>query len=476
MIEFVKKLPESYDAEFLMLENNFGLRYALVQIPEDPSKFRVIFEDFIINCDNVFLKRKIKAVFCEQWHGRKASEAPLFKEYLELLQRKENFYVNWCQNLVKDTFYYKGLPDLDKFHLGDIVTIPSQNAWEWELSEKTREGVWFVKMLEHEGTGTFAEDKLVFVRRGKRRLAEADETAMVPLEGDRFSPVLNQADVARGEWRELLAEFLGIHIAQLDKTQFKILQTAIKQFERPPQIGEVIMVYRSEEYTWRQRTAHTVVDYEFKKKGKVYVQAISIVDGKIRAFAIEELTLYPDGVWHRQMQGWGENAAYAAGWFKLPVWFGANWLSLWKQEVIMGFMRRNILPVAWLGMGRYNALMMTMITLIPMQFDTVWDWTVSGFLDPNYRETMAADITLPLGMRTYINAITGEVTNTEETNSLLGTISNFGGAVGDALGSGYNAVKGEIKGVVETTTETVTKIFYGIAGLGTIYIFAKLVD
>ncbi len=121
MIEFVKKLPESYEAEFLMLENNFGLRYALVQIPDDRNNFRIIFEDFLINCDNVFLKRKLKAVFCEQWHGRKASEAPLFKEYLELLHKKEIFYVKWAQDLVKDEFYFNGLPDLEKYHEGDIA-------------------------------------------------------------------------------------------------------------------------------------------------------------------------------------------------------------------------------------------------------------------------------------------------------------------------------------------------------------------
>jgi hypothetical protein len=392
-----------------------------------------------------------------------------------LLHRKEIFYVKWCQDLVKDEFYHKGLPSLEKYHVGDIVSVPSRNGWDWELLSEDREGVWFAKSIDHQGTGTFTEDDMVFVRNGQNRIL-LEDTALVSVDEGRFVPALNQDDLDRAEWRELLAEFLGIHIQQLDKTQFKTLQEAIKKFERPPQLGEVIMVYRAEEYTWKQRTAHTVVDYEFKKKGKIYVQALSIDDGKIRAFPIEELTLYPDGVWHREMQGYGEGARYAAGWFKLPTWFGANWLSLWKQSQIMSFLRRNILPARWIGMGRYNALMMTMITLIPMNFDTVWDWAVSGFLEPNYAETMAADMSLPLGMRTYINAINGESVNVEETNSLLARISDFGGSVGEALGGAYRGVKGEIKDVFDKTTETVTKVFYGVFGIGALYIVAKLVD
>ena len=476
MIEFVKRLPENFKEEYLMCETSFGMKYALVQIPDNPDSFRVVFQDYVINCDVPFILRKFKTVFCEQWHGRWASDAPLFTEYLSLVHKLQIVWVKWCQDTVKNSNLLpkNALPDPNDFRVGDFVKIPSRNSNEWELLEERPGEKWFAKNGNE--TAFVQTSQLIFVRRpGRRRLLDDQSPALgfaekrrqaantaVAVRDQRFESSAPSEPDERQRFYDDLGGFLNLHIDSLDDTQFKTIQAALSKFYKLPRLGEIVIIY--------EKGAHLVSDFEFKKRDKVYVICTSIVDGTSRAIPMAELVLTPQGVWHRKKMGGYENVQWAASWFRLPSWVAVNWLATWKQQEIMRFIRTNLFPVAWLGGGRYNALMMTLITLIPSRFDTVWDWTVGYFLEPSYREVQAADITLELGTRTYMNAITGNEESVQESNTVFNRLLNFGKAVGDTFSKA-----GELgSAVIKKTTETVTTIFYGAVILGTLAVTVKI--
>jgi hypothetical protein len=479
MIEFVKEFPKTFEGEAIVLVNDRDEKMAFVQILDDPDNFRMIVDDFIINCNHPFIRRKFKDTYTSQWHGRLASDCPTFQNYVQLLHDKKIHYMKWAQKICRDNFLSEeeGLP-YSSFRVNDIVKIPSEGGAEYELKEERSKNVWFGSRVDGGATGTFTDDEFILVRRegerGGRRLRET-----VPLGGSSGQQVALYSKPGdedfdnRDSYFQDLGDFLGLHINDLDDAQYKLIQDSLQSFYKLPKVGEVIILYK---VVRDIGGGHIVIDYEFGRRGKINIICIGLDDGKTRSIPLGELSLTAAGVWMRERQGWRDNFAWLLSYLRMPSWYAVNAISLWKQEALM-LMLQHRLPVRWMTMrGRVNAALITLITLIPSRFDSVWNWLASfGYWQGEYQEVSPADNTMILGTRTYINAISGTVTNMQESNSLIKRLMALPGNAADGVNNMLDAGKQKFGEIVETTTEIVTKVFYGAIVLGSVVIVLKLV-
>ena len=62
--------------------DGYTRKYALQEVL--PDSYNWYIEDFVLDLSHAFVRRRYKDTFIAAWHGRLASEAPLFKEYLNL--------------------------------------------------------------------------------------------------------------------------------------------------------------------------------------------------------------------------------------------------------------------------------------------------------------------------------------------------------------------------------------------------------
>jgi len=273
----------------------------------------------------------------------------------------------------------------------------------------------------------------------------------------------DSADIT--EWYDTLGDFLGLQIQKLDNDQLKIIQKKLQIYYALPRIGEIIMVW--------QKGGHVITDFEFRKRGGINVIAFSLDTGISLAIPLSELTLSPSGVWVRDAQGVWETVQQGISWLRLPGWFGASMMHTWKHERMFTWLRHNVIPLRFHGVRYFNAMIITGMSLIPMNFELVWDNTVGYFTDPGYREIISTDPTLPLGTRTYVNAINGEE-QTGESNSLFDKFRDVGHNIVTGAQSFVGGAKQTVKDVVDRSEELVTKMFYGAVVLGGMFIAIKV--
>ena len=94
---------------------------------------------------------------------------------------------------------------------------------------------------------------------------------------------------------------------------------------------------------------------------------------------------------------------------------------------------------------------------------TGFDWSLDRMAQPELVETR--DYGLPLGMKTYKNAITGRAVDVQEMQTMFERIKD--------RASGYiESAKGMVESGISTATNAITNMFYAalvVGGLGIVY-------
>ena len=437
-------MPERFPDEYVSLtDEDLGFKAVLsLDDPSDRNVYSIFIEDFKIDMSSDFLQRKFKRSIILQWHGQWASEAPLFREYMQLIKNKHDTYLRWAQVVLKVGM--SGLEaDRSTFSVGD--TVVDDVGAEWQLVSERPES-FFATRVGHDGTKTFAKDDLGVKpksTRGRRLAEEPPSTAVAkPLEV--FTV-------------EQVADYLEMNIDSLDKTQFSDLQKAITEFHKLPKRQEVITGYKL--------GACVIQDIEFTKKKAVMVVCLNSHTGLMHRLHLRELTLSPSGVWRRETLGFTENVQWVARLFKPVAQFGAAVVAKWKQNKIMSktirFIFSNEAAVHRAGNNRGLMAGLTVaLVMIPEFVGFVWDYVLEPvFLDPDYvRAVHAIDPTLPYGMRTYVNAITGDITvaPAQDTEGFMSKAKKLASETAEAV------------------TTTIKTVFYGIVTIGGIAIVYKV--
>jgi hypothetical protein len=421
---FVKQLPTSFEREYLYCEADFGYRYALVL--KDTVTFDlydIYIEDFILNCENDYIQRRFKKTICSQWHGRWASEAPLFLKYVSLVKEKHDTYLRWATKVLKN---WSENPMLEKGR--KLLDSEDRMATAFYARPPPSTGTGVVS-----GDFNFPEDLTGYTSQEAR------------------------------DFLEIINDYLGTQLDSLTDTQFSDLQDAISKFHRLPRVGETVMV--------RQLGAYIIQDITWNAQQELCFVALSSTTGKMIPIPFRELSLSRSGTWLRENQCWTESAQDVVRSFRGIVQFGGQAVTIWKWKEIMRGVNAY-LPALYVGRGRTNAAIYAFLYLLPNQgFDFLWDNvfinSIVGY--DNFDEVTAIDSSLPLGQRQYIHATTGEYTDPKDTKGF------FESSV-DSMFEWYESGKNLGSNIITTTTETVTSLFYGAAILGSMAIVYKFVS
>jgi hypothetical protein len=421
---FVKQLPETFEGEYMYFKSELGFEYALVCTDSTNTDYNFITEDFVLNCENDYIQRRFKKTIYTQWHGRWASEAPLFKEFLLLLKKKHDVFLNWAIKETKN-FYMTSAAGRRLKEDRDLF-IESSGSIENVLNPETMEE-------------TFDGMQLALPE-GYEEEEEAYNQLSIYLENQ----VVEQA-------------------GGLDIKSFNELQEAAAKFYKLPRIGEIVMV--------RSLGAYIVNDLTWNADKELAVVCTHITSGETILIPLSDLTLTPAGTWKRESLGFVENAQDAVGMMKGIARFGINSLAVFKYKDFFRIAR--IVAPEWLHHGEwnryFNSFLYAMVGIIPLGgFDTAWDYLVGGWQN-NFDIMTVRDPSLPLGQREYYNAITGQSSTVSKQKGMLST----------AWENTKDFLTGAVEitsSVVDKTTETVTSLFYGAAILGSMAIVYKFVS
>lgn len=382
---FVKKIPESFgDLRAISATEDDGYRWAAIE--KDDSSYYLMFEDFQIDASNPYIARRFKESVLAQWHGKWASEAPMFTEYLNLTQKKFDLYSSWVSS-----------------------------------------------MLTH-----------------RRILTEDDTELALPNLADPM--VVSQLE----ERRDSLTAYLEGEINALREADggYTDSQVARSFYESLPRPGEIIVV--------REQGNYIVVDVAWSSTKELNVICKHALTGVQISIPMSELTLSPTGVWIRETLGFVENAQDVLRWFRTPVVMTSQFFALWKYKIVFRLFR-VIDPVGILERGLGRSAVFTLLYNIPEYIGDGFDGLVSSL--SQFETVRAVDSSLPLGQRTYINAITGTEIETSEAKSLLDKARDF------VYGAGEIA-----SDVASKAGKTVETMFYGAIVLGGIGIMYKLLN
>jgi hypothetical protein len=375
-------------------------------------------EDFIIDCDNEFIRRKYRESVCAAWHGVYASQAPLFREYLSLLLKKYEVFCSWHRALIVKSGLYRGVKKVEKpvdVKKEDQLAIYTDNVQE--------------KIIES----------------------------------------LNQE--------------LGVNFDDLENEQFRNLQQSITKFQRLPRVGETII--------YRTKRSCVITDLTFNDQKHMVAVCFFKDIGKNVLFKIENLKLRATGLWHRENVFWLETIddfftylQKITGSVMQVVLFHKHQYILDKTKWLFSSSLHRVtnkgtatdLKLENRGLwfmtksSRNAIIQVSMIHFAVYWYFDIWEYIQATVLGQNILTTVEAiNLSLPLGQRSYVNAITGVIVNTENERSYLTQVY-------DGVVSMKDSASATVAAVVNTTTEMVRNIFYASSIIASLLLIKKFLE
>ena len=107
-VTFVNKLDEGLATDRSMLvseTNDFGevFEYLVLENIKDNST-EFIFEDFIVDTRSMYVSRRFRRSYLEQWHGKLASQCDGLTEYLISIVKRFDSYTIFINTGIEEFF------------------------------------------------------------------------------------------------------------------------------------------------------------------------------------------------------------------------------------------------------------------------------------------------------------------------------------------------------------------------------------